>query len=408
MASSSGVPPPCSSLRAKRKCTRKDEDTSLDWANLPEGPAGSIAERLLSDDVADYVRFRAACAAWRACSVEPRAHSVLHQRFHPRLWVMLPSTLNAAGNRRLFLNVSTGERIRVRLPDPHGCYVLGHTAEGLVLLCWKDTYLIQLLNPLTGQLADLPSAAALLKESPSLAFINPFAQQRSNNHSPSKKWSLDDELEAFSLRSAGLAGNSTIAIHFGRCFDILAFAQPGDESWMTPSSIPPQFLSAFMFAGRFYCITEDNMLVVEITANQQPQLVQVASYTLGRPVRLFDDIYPVVNDGTLFICLRHDKFSLGENCCTYRANVETGKMIPTKLLDGHSLFVDQYDPRSILVPAGISPSIKPDTIYVCKGDDNSGRPRIDAFNAFGGRSIEQPSVDAEDIAYYLSCYARGY
>ncbi|TVT97562.1 hypothetical protein EJB05_57193, partial [Eragrostis curvula] len=200
----------------EHKCTRQDEDTARDRANLPEEPAGSIAERLLSDDVADYVRFRAACVAWRACSVEPRAHSVLDRRFQPRRWIMLPSTLNAAGNRRLFLNVSTGERIRVRLPDPHLCNVLRQTAEGLVLLCQKDTYLIQLLNPLTGQLADLPSAATLLEE--------PLAGQLSNHHSPSSKWSLDYELEEFVLRDAGFADDSTIALLFG--YSNVAFAKP--------------------------------------------------------------------------------------------------------------------------------------------------------------------------------------
>ncbi|TVT97566.1 hypothetical protein EJB05_57197, partial [Eragrostis curvula] len=196
MASPSGGPRPSTEVQQTQSRRREHtgpefDDTARDWANLPDGLAESIAERLLSDDVADYLRFRAACAAWRAaCSVEPHACSVLDRRFHPRRWIMLPHTLNAAGRRRLFLNVFTGERVRVRLPDPHHCYVLGHTAEGLVLLCRKDTYLVQLLNPLTGQLADLPSATTLLEER--------------RSYPASNKLSLEDELNLRQARRGGL------------------------------------------------------------------------------------------------------------------------------------------------------------------------------------------------------------
>ncbi|TVT97558.1 hypothetical protein EJB05_57188, partial [Eragrostis curvula] len=386
MASSSGAPPSSSRRRANLRRTGLEfDDTASDWANLPEGPAGLIAERILSDDVADYVRFRAACVSWRACTVEPRACSVLDRRFHPRRWIMLPPTLNVAGNRRLFLNVFTGECIRVHLPDPHCCYVLGHTAEGLVLLCRKETYLVQLLNPLTGQHAELPSATMF------------------SNHI----LSLDEQLKDFRLRDAGLADDSTIALLFG--YSNVAFAKPGDQSWTTRRNFYPPILSAFLFAGRFYCITTENILLLETMVNRRPELVQVANYMLGHPVYGLDNIYPVDNDGLLFICFRHGLAKFNHNSedkyRTYRAIVDTGEMIPTKVLDGHSLFIDHCGTRSISVPAGISPSIKPDTIYVCKGYYmNSRRPRIDALDALGG-SVEQPNFDEDDIAYYLSCYA---
>ncbi|TVU38302.1 hypothetical protein EJB05_11664, partial [Eragrostis curvula] len=370
-----------------------DKDTKRDWANLPEGPAGSIAERILSDDVADYVRFRATCAAWRACTVEPSAHSVLDRQFHPRRWIMLPSTLNAA--RRLFLNVFTGERVRVRLPDPHHCYVLGHTAEGLVLLCRKDTYIVQLLNPLTERLADLPSATTLLEERPNLDFIIPLAGHLSNDDSLSFEWSLDEELEEFSLRGAGFADDSTIALLFG--FSDVAFAKPGDKSWTTQPDISPPVLSAFPFAGRFYCVTEKDIFVVETTANQQPQLVEVASYKLDVPVERFLKIYHNADMLVSFSHLFSDhNGSFEDKYRVYGANLETGELIRMKGLDGHAMFICPYNTCSIWVLALVSPMIKADTIYVCWGYKSSGRPIVEAFHTLDG-SVERPNLDAGDI-----------
>ncbi|TVT97556.1 hypothetical protein EJB05_57186, partial [Eragrostis curvula] len=301
-------------------------------------------------------------------------------------------------HRRCFLNVFTGERIPVRLPDPHHCYVLGHTAEGLILLCRKDTYLVQLLNPLTGQLVDLPSATTLLEE--------PLACQLSNHHSPSSKWSLDYELEEFGLRGAGFADGSTIALLFG--YSNVAFAKSGDKSWTTRLNIFPPVLSAFQFAGRFYGITKNDIFRAETNANQQPQLVEVASYTLDIPMEAF---YKIYRNADMLICFCHlfldHKGSFQDKYRAYRANLDTGEMVRTRGLDGHAMFVCPYNTRSIWVPAWVSPTIKADTIYVCRGYKSSCRLKVDAFDTLSG-SVERPNFHAEDIAYYLSCYVRGF
>ncbi|CAN6199514.1 unnamed protein product [Urochloa humidicola] len=74
---------------------------------------------------------------------------------------MLPRSFRV-GKRRRFLNISTGRCIYVRIPDlRHYCF-FGPTAEGLLVLCQKGTHVVQLLNPLTGQVTHLPCATTLL------------------------------------------------------------------------------------------------------------------------------------------------------------------------------------------------------------------------------------------------------
>ncbi|GJN11229.1 hypothetical protein PR202_ga29403 [Eleusine coracana subsp. coracana] len=85
-----------------------------DWANLADGPAGLIAERVLAADVADYLRFRAVCRPWRLCCADPRRHSALDGRFHPRRWIVLDKQALGGGRRcRRFINFTTGDYLWV-------------------------------------------------------------------------------------------------------------------------------------------------------------------------------------------------------------------------------------------------------------------------------------------------------
>ncbi|TVU38306.1 hypothetical protein EJB05_11668, partial [Eragrostis curvula] len=350
-----------------------------DWASLDAGPAGLIAERVLSNDVVDLVRFRAVCRPWRACSAHLRAQGVLDRRFHPRRWIMLPDTFNDVHHRRCFINVFTGERIYPSAPPkPDSCHLLGNTSEGLVLLSRKDADLIQLLNPMTGQVTDLPPASKLLED--------PYERP-----------------EHLTLRGAGLADDSTIAIHL-KCFS-LAVAKPGDKRWTYLRS-RHRITSVLPLAGRIYCATKKNISVVQTMENQRPQLVEAADHNLdmstagayfgGEPYIGRNKIFLVDNDGELILCHRRcwEPGSTHGSCCLYRVNFDTRNIQPLARLNERALFISRR--RSLLVASMVSPSISADTVYVCW-------PKVAAIDLSGG-CAKPKFKKGDDAAYYLSCY----
>uniref|UniRef100_A0ACD5ULD5 Uncharacterized protein n=1 Tax=Avena sativa TaxID=4498 RepID=A0ACD5ULD5_AVESA len=325
-----------------------------DWANLIAGPAGLIAERVLADDVADYLRFRAVCGPWRRCAASPHAHGGLDRRFHPRRWIMLPPTLGALRKRREFMNVSTGERIQVDLPELRYQYVFGPTSGGLIVLCDRRTYDVHLLNPLTRQLTGLPNATTLLHGS----------QERVGGYT----------IKFLQVCGAGLADDSTVALCFRRYW--LVTAKPGDKHWTRLNLCYHKnngVLAALSFASRFYCVTENNAIMVVDTSAYPPQLVTAAE--LGDcdikeydwTVRLVDN-----DDGELILVHRipHDNHNTSrEGHEVRRVDLEARITLPMEELGGRALFVgDGYHAQApaISLPARLSPHVRADTIYSCK------------------------------------------
>uniref|UniRef100_A0ACD5Y8D3 Uncharacterized protein n=1 Tax=Avena sativa TaxID=4498 RepID=A0ACD5Y8D3_AVESA len=127
-----------------------------DWKNLPTDLIEDIAGRLLTFDVAEYLRFRAACKPWRACTNNPRMGDGMHARFRPRDWIVLNRCGKGCSSRRTLVNVATGARANVHFPELATHHQLG-TADGLLVLAHKSTNDVSLLNPLTGALNGFPS-----------------------------------------------------------------------------------------------------------------------------------------------------------------------------------------------------------------------------------------------------------
>jgi hypothetical protein len=134
-------------------------DAASRWASLLHPDLiPLIGRRVLAGDLLDYVRFRAICALWRSSTISPRGRGLVDSSFYPRLWVLLPEGYEICpGHSSLlgyvrFFNLSTGFLVRAWLPIFQDHYVLG----GLVLLLHEKDHIVRLLNPLTGDTADLP------------------------------------------------------------------------------------------------------------------------------------------------------------------------------------------------------------------------------------------------------------
>ncbi|CAL4901283.1 unnamed protein product [Urochloa decumbens] len=315
-----------------------------DWTNLGDGPAGLIADGLLTNDVADYMCFRAVCRTWRLWSTDPRKHGVLDRRFHPRQWIMLRQKGSPAC-RRDFMNVSAGYCRYVNLPELRGHDVFGPTTEGLLVLLDRTTWVVRILNPFTRQVLDLPPATTLL----------------SCNDLELTDFRNNLRRDLLQVSGAGLAADSTIAVHF-REIRTVAIIKPGDVKW-TVVDRGRSILPALSFAGRFYCATTEAVMVVETSTDQPPRLAIVAK--LNRPFSrmMMDTVHLVENDGELTLVDRECKGSRNPRKYeVYRVDMHARKIVPVHGLGGRAVFIGIE--LALSVSPSVFSSVNADTIYL--------------------------------------------
>ncbi|XP_037436530.1 uncharacterized protein LOC119303497 [Triticum dicoccoides] len=372
--------------RKRKYSVAIDVDPVRDWANIGDGPAGLIAELALASDVADYVRFRAVCRPWRRCSPDPCAGG-LDGRFLPRKWIMLDKAL-ARPRRHRLLNVSTGECIRMDLPELAEHTLLALTPEGLLLLLLKSTLVVRLLNPLTRQLTDLPPMTALLRP----------GQHRSRQ--------CGVEIgRTINVSGVGLVADaSMVAVNF---FDPrgLVVAKPGDESW---TMVDKEYMNSVLpFAGRFYCANYRGVMVLTTSSDQQPPRLQLVAdrsdsfdfYRMAHSLHLVDNGEELM--------LVHRALSLdgeyGRSYDAYRVDLEAGVLAPAKGFNGRAVFMGMC--RSISVPAEAAyPSVAADTIYL--GRDCGGQ--IQGYNIADGSICSLiEAVCPHSIVDCLRCCIQG-
>ncbi|KAJ3707467.1 hypothetical protein LUZ61_011172 [Rhynchospora tenuis] len=126
-----------------------------DWSLLPDEPIEQIANNLLAKDLTEYLRFRAVCQSWRRPTADPRNFS---NHFRPHNWILLMDHDGSIkGQHRQFLNISTGNLLRVHVPELRNPdYLVSAVADGLLLLWHIDTGCLFLLNPFTRAMVRLP------------------------------------------------------------------------------------------------------------------------------------------------------------------------------------------------------------------------------------------------------------
>lgn len=236
---------------------------------------------------------------------------------------MLDKALGNGPRCRRFINLSTGECIRIDLPELADHRLLALTPEGLLLLLHEQSLVVRLLNPLTRQLTDLPPVTSLLTE-----------QQRSSR-------SL--YADYLYVCGVGVADASIVAVHFPHPSGLVV-AKPGDDRWTVVRGYVDSTLS---FAGRFYCALGTSVMVLNNSGSDQQLLVAVErskpfSRLSGGSLHLVD------NGGKLMLIHRKlCAYKGARGKCTkymrkydaYTVDLDEGVLVPVKGLGGRAVFV---------------------------------------------------------------------
>uniref|UniRef100_A0ACD5ZMW6 Uncharacterized protein n=3 Tax=Avena sativa TaxID=4498 RepID=A0ACD5ZMW6_AVESA len=228
-----------------------------DWKNLPTDLVEDISGRLLTFDVADYLRFRATCKPWRDCTDNPRTGDGMDTRFRPRDWIVLYRCSDPSG--RTLVNVATGARAYINLPELATHDQLG-IADGLLVLVNKGGNDVSLLNPLTGALIRFPpltiDAAVNL---PSLFGPSSFPTE----------WLPVDPTAIIGAGIDDSTSPSTLVLCLRPGRHLIVCAKPGDENWAygrisekrTAGKVA-LVQSPVTFGGRCYFTTESGEIMV--------------------------------------------------------------------------------------------------------------------------------------------------
>jgi hypothetical protein len=334
-----------------------------------------VAKRVLDNDVADLVCFRVTCKLLKnTFMLEPSAlGACIHHRFHPHQWIMLPEQ-NDGYARRMFLNTVTARTIRVDLPVLHNHAVVAGSAaspEGMLVLRDEASLVIRVLNPLTGHIINLPSVKTLHRG----------CERRFR--------------EEHKVTAAGFTGDNNVVIYFGE-INRMSVAKPGDARWTPVLGLRSPILATITFQRRFYCIDDENLLVLDM-AGGLPRLVSV--------VALDNTLYCVNmldNCGKLMVQCRRmqwdSRVSYYQGVIRmYEVNLEEGTLMLVNDLAGQAVFAG--DLGAVLLPNVTHwPGVEPNTVYF----------KFGLSQMFGVHRMGRPYPDYRDVVGTLAEYLAMY
>ncbi|KAK3133793.1 hypothetical protein QOZ80_6AG0541120 [Eleusine coracana subsp. coracana] len=112
-----------------------------DWTSLHRDITKLIADRLLDEDVAEYIVFSAVCKHWRVSTPSPRDPMLADRRFHPRGWIALcdGTGVRAVDDEAItFFHSASGRVRRVQLQELRDQRILPNLAGFFHLVLSKQ------------------------------------------------------------------------------------------------------------------------------------------------------------------------------------------------------------------------------------------------------------------------------
>ncbi|KAL6613876.1 hypothetical protein ACP70R_036146 [Stipagrostis hirtigluma subsp. patula] len=357
---------PCGNLTPREPAAAMET-----WASLPQDLVRLIGWRALAGDLRDYVRFRAACSHWHASTVRPRGRGVRDPRFHPRRWMLLPEPesggliapgLHDPREPVRFFNLSTGAFARARLPLADGDHTVLDSVDGLLVLHRDRDTAIRILNPFTGDVAELPPVAPIL----------PGPRTESHGHDVAKNslsW-LSNSFHATVAVSA--AGEITVMLLLA-VLRRVAYATAGDQRWAL-SAWEHQLSCPMSFQGKLYAMHFSNHQKTRIGIYKlEPPRPDAAegsrSLRLPSPEKIAECTaesataynFQLVECGSELMLVCYSDGSRSHVLVHRLSDLAIGKFAPLTSIGGHALFFEQR--RCVCVsPNEELPSVSGDSI----------------------------------------------
>ncbi|CAL4935096.1 unnamed protein product [Urochloa decumbens] len=336
--------------------TVNSEVSTSPWASsLPDDLVRQVASRLLAGDLLHYVRFRAVCRPWRSGTASPGGRGVVEPRFHPRRWMMFPEGNglypghpNLHGYVRFF-NLDTGAFVRARIPLFQDHCVLD-SYEGLLVLQRDHDTAIRLLNPLTGDILDLPPLSTLLPQTRQ-EFPKRFRARRRLAF-----------LRCIYTAATFADGAVTVMLVFNFLFRV-AIATPQDQQWTISTwyyKIGQPLLST---QGKTYVVYETSvertLKIYQIDTPLPNEVLQppklIATCTADK---LRQPVYFVKCDSEVLV-IGHSDISLS-NILVYKlADLVMERYIPVTSIGDKAIFIQE---RALSASTKALPTVMGDTI----------------------------------------------